>query len=42
MRQSNDEMLEQRGWRKVATGTWFYDQKAPMRICIWAKPQLTV
>jgi hypothetical protein len=38
MSQSHDGMLEQHGWRKVATGTWFYDQKVPMRICIWAKP----
>ena len=38
MSRTNDEMLEERGWRKVATGTWFYDQTVPMPICIWAKP----
>jgi hypothetical protein len=29
---------EQRGYRKVATGTWLYDQSVPMKIEVWAKP----
>jgi hypothetical protein len=27
-----------RGWRKVATGTWFYDKTIPKPIAVWAKP----
>ena len=30
--------LEGMGWRKVATGTWFYDRTVPMPASIWAKP----
>jgi hypothetical protein len=26
------------GWRKVATGTWYYDGTVPRPIAIWAKP----
>ena len=33
-----DKQLEERGWRKVATGTWFYDRTVPMPASIWAKP----
>ena len=29
---------EQRGYRQVATGTWFYDRTVPMKIVVWAKP----
>jgi len=27
-----------RGWRKVATGTWYYDKIVPKPIAVWAKP----
>jgi hypothetical protein len=27
-----------RGWRKVVTGTWFYDGTVPNPIAVWAKP----
>ena len=30
--------VEGRGWRKVATGTWFYGGTVPRPIAIWAKP----
>jgi hypothetical protein len=30
--------MEGYGWRKVATGTWFYDKTIPMEIAVWAKP----
>jgi hypothetical protein len=33
-----DHHLEKRSWRKVASGTWFYDRTVPMPISIWAKP----
>jgi hypothetical protein len=33
-----DAELEGRGWRKVASGTWFYDRTAPMTASIWAAP----
>jgi hypothetical protein len=33
-----DYLLEQTGWRKVATGTWLYDRTVPMPASIWAKP----
>jgi hypothetical protein len=33
-----DAERERRGWRKVATGTWFYDSTVPVQISIWAKP----
>lgn len=26
------------GWRKLATGTWFYDGTVPKPIALWAKP----
>jgi hypothetical protein len=29
---------EQRGYRKVATGTWLYDRSVPMKTEVWAKP----
>ena len=29
--------MESRGLRKVATGTWYYDQTVPMPISVWAK-----
>ena len=29
---------EQRGYRQVATGTWFYDRTVPRKIVVWAKP----
>jgi hypothetical protein len=38
MEKSIDDLLEERGWRKVATGTWLYDQSVPMPVSIWAKP----
>jgi hypothetical protein len=31
-------LLEERGWRKVASGTWLYDQSVSMPTSIWAKP----
>ncbi|HYD18448.1 MAG TPA: hypothetical protein VEF76_08215 [Patescibacteria group bacterium] len=33
-----DEQLRNRGWRKVATGTWLYDRTVTMHAAIWAKP----
>jgi hypothetical protein len=33
-----DAMAERMGWRKVATGTWFYDRTVPMKMAVWAKP----
>lgn len=27
-----------RGYKKVATGTWFYDGTVPRPIAVWAKP----
>jgi hypothetical protein len=33
-----DDELEKRGWRKVATGKWYYDKTTPMPVSIWAKP----
>jgi hypothetical protein len=27
-----------RGWRKIATGTWRYDNTVPKPIALWAKP----
>jgi len=33
-----DELLSNRGWHKVATGTWLYDRTVPMPVAIWAKP----
>ena len=33
-----DTQLEQHGWRKIATGAWFYDRIVPMPISVWAKP----
>lgn len=30
--------MQGRGWRKVATGIWFYDGTVPKPIAIWAKP----
>jgi hypothetical protein len=30
--------LEGRGWRKIVSGTWFYDRTVPMRMSVWAKP----
>jgi hypothetical protein len=38
MSQDFDAIYEGYGWRKVATGTWFYDRLVPMPIAIWAKP----
>ena len=38
MSKAVDDLLEERGWRKVASGTWFYDQTVPMPASIWAKP----
>ena len=29
---------KQRGYGKVATGTWLYDRSVPMKIEVWAKP----
>lgn len=26
------------GWRRVATGIWFYDRTTPMPITVWGKP----
>jgi len=31
-------ILEERGWRKMASGTWFYDRTVPMEVAVWAKP----
>jgi hypothetical protein len=28
----------ERGWRKIATGTWYYDKTVPRPIVVWAKP----
>jgi hypothetical protein len=33
-----EEQRKARGWRKVATGTWFYDGSVPKPIAVWAKP----
>jgi hypothetical protein len=33
-----DAMLEKRGWRRVATGTWLYDRTIPKPVSVWAKP----
>jgi hypothetical protein len=33
-----DAIHEGYGWRKVATGTWFYDKIVPKPIAVWAKP----
>lgn len=30
--------MEGHGWRKVVTGTWFYDRTVPMELSVWAKP----
>jgi hypothetical protein len=30
--------MERRGWRKVASGTWFYDRTVPTKMAVWAKP----
>jgi hypothetical protein len=35
---SIDDLLVERGWRKVASGVWYYDQTVPMPASIWAKP----
>ena len=40
MVRDEDARMEKRGWRKVATGTWFYDRTVPMEIAVWAKPAL--
>jgi hypothetical protein len=29
---------EKRDYRKVGSGTWFYDRTVPMKIELWAKP----
>lgn len=33
-----DRIYEGYGWRKVATGTWFYDKIIPKPVAVWAKP----
>lgn len=33
-----EEDRKARGWRKVATGSWYYDRTVPKPIAIWAKP----
>jgi hypothetical protein len=38
MSRDADAAMEGYGWRKVATGTWFYDKAIPMEMAIWAKP----
>ena len=38
MNQRIDVELEGRGWRKIATGTWYYDRIVPMPISVWTKP----
>ena len=38
MSRETDAAMEAFGWRKVATGTWFYDKTIPMEIAVWAKP----
>jgi hypothetical protein len=38
MAKSIDDLLEERGWRKFATGTWLYDRLVPMPASIRAKP----
>ena len=38
MSKSDDDLLEEKGWRKVASGTWFYDRVVPKPVSIWAKP----
>jgi hypothetical protein len=30
--------MEKHGWRKVATGIWFYDRTVRMEVAVWAKP----
>jgi len=31
-------MWEEWGYKKVASGTWFYDRSVPMKTEVWAKP----
>ena len=38
MKLPTEATFERLGWRKVATGTWFYDRSVPMPISVWAKP----
>jgi hypothetical protein len=38
MSRDADAVMEAYGWRKIATGTWFYDRTVPMEIAVWAKP----
>jgi hypothetical protein len=38
MGRDTEDMLEKRGWRKMATGTWFYDRTVPMEVAVYAKP----
>ena len=38
MSRDSDAVMEARGRRKVATGTWLYDGTIPTEIAVWAKP----
>jgi hypothetical protein len=38
MSRDTEAEREGQGWRKVATGTWFYDRTVPMKLAVWAKP----
>ncbi|MBA2589538.1 MAG: hypothetical protein H0U98_13055 [Alphaproteobacteria bacterium] len=38
MKKPWEEFRESKGWRKVATGAWFYDGTIPKPVAIWAKP----
>ena len=38
MSKSWEEQRKALGWRKVATGNWFYDGTVPKPTAIWAKP----
>jgi hypothetical protein len=29
---------QEQGYKKVASGTWFYDRTVPMKTEVWAKP----
>jgi hypothetical protein len=38
MGRDTEDLMEKRGWRKMATGTWFYDRTVPMEVAVLAKP----
>jgi hypothetical protein len=38
MSKATDDLWNELGYRKVASGTWYYDRTVPMPVAIWAKP----